>query len=139
MAAYVPVTFKGSSEAGHSLAIARLVKPGEGRTQVRQLDIEAIEPQLLFGTSPCPGRGLLRQGQEPLRMRLPGWSLLATRRQVLEPELAHGFQQEISWLAVGPRFLSQEALVNERGNAGDDVEGETAGCRRDGLDGLDHA
>lgn len=72
-------------------------------------------------------------------MRLPGWNLLTARRQLLEPELAHRFQQEISGLTIGTRFLSQEALVNERVNPSDDVNGEAAQCRRDSLDRLDRA
>ena len=66
-------------------------------------------------------------------MTLPGRVFLATRRQLLESELAHSLQHGEARLPAWTCFLSQQALVQERGDALERVDHRFTEYTRDGL------
>ena len=62
------------------------------------------------------------QSEEEPGVAISDGRLLAARRQPLQPELAHRLQHPEARLALDALLLAQQALVDQRGNAVEDIE-----------------
>ena len=103
--------------------VARLIgqHPGQRRSQVAVLSLESLEPGQLLG-GPNPGLGPLYQLQEVLGMAPVNVRGLAGRLELLEAEFPDGLQHPKAWLTAN-LYLPQEALVDQRSDALQDVGG----------------
>ena len=97
------------------------------------LRLQALEPEELI-VAPQAGIGLLCEARELERVAIEQPILLARLRELLARELADRLEHRESRLAAGFLGLAEQAAVDQRGDAFQDVE---LACSGDALGRLE--
>ena len=134
----LPVPQHRCRQAQAPRGIGRPEQPVEGGAAVVAIPVEPIDPHGLVAALELVG-GLFGEHEEVRRVRLADGAVLAARHQSFERVLPDRLHHRQTGLAVGMLAQLQQALVDQRFDAVDDVDTQILFRVGHGLGGLERA
>ena len=110
-------------------------REGKGGPEVVVLGFEPVHPRYLLRSHKLRLR-FLGEEEEVLGVRLLDLPSFAALFELLPRVLVDGFEHHEAGFVFGALFLPEEALLQQRGDAVEDVDGQVAFRVADGLYGL---